>query len=163
MPRRKKLADTGSAIEVDCDRLEDLAFRGFRTLAHFAAELGVPLEVLYKRRERDLAFRDQVDSAIARGHARKLGTALEMLWQKALEGDRAAIVKFIDRLDPELATTLAQPHKGTGVQIGDANVVVFTGEEMQRKLIESRESLRANRERLFVEEEQVGREDGPEV
>ena len=161
MPRPKKLATVGSDVEVDYDRLEDIAFKGFRNLAHFAAELGLSLKALYDRRERDEAFRHQMDEAIARGHARKLGTALEMLWEKALEGDRAAIIKFVDRLDPELATTLAKQRRKPGFQIEDANVVVFTGEEMQRKLIENREHLRANRERLFVEEEADGPE-GPE-
>ena len=138
------------------DEVERLAGLGMRRITEIASVLDIPAKAISNKRSVDNEFRNRFDAALGMGRGEATERLLQMLWGKAEEGDRAAMISLLNRVSPD-DMVASKDHAEGGMKI--ENAVIMTNAELMEKLSSEKEKLRFHREigYMAVEEEEDGR------
>ena len=141
------------------DEVERLAGLGMRRITEIASVLDIPAMAISNKRSVDNEFRNRFDAALGMGRGEATERLLQMLWGKAEEGDRAAMISLLNRVSPD-DMVASKDHAEWGMKI--ENAVIMTNAELMEKLASEKEKLRFHREvgYMAVEEEEDGRAKG---
>uniref|UniRef100_A0A6M3IY87 Uncharacterized protein n=1 Tax=viral metagenome TaxID=1070528 RepID=A0A6M3IY87_9ZZZZ len=159
MPAVRKVAITHTDLDIETfpwERVRELAELGLTRATDICAKLDIPVKAFYNKRQLDEAFRERWEQEVGVAQSTSVCDLLGMLWKKAHEGDRPAIIELLKRFDPDGASRI----QGDVIQVKSDKTMIMTGQQLEDKLAQYHNDRIRIRQQIAIMEDPDARGEG---
>lgn len=153
MPALRKSLITHTDLFIESfpwDEVRRLSGLGVNRPSDICAQLGIPVQALTNKRQLDTEFDERWKHEVGWSRSDSIIELLTILWAKARDGDRPAVLALLGRLDPEIGARVV----GDAIQVNADKAMILTGQRREDKLAAYRNEqvhLRTRAEVTIVE------------